>query len=270
MADIKLPKTIPCKFDLGYAGKCGKHTDNGLCTKHENAKCVCCGGKATHSCDHAVSLVCGSYLCDNCTHKPGGSMSEHVTKKEAAEIYAKERGEKEAKKASRDNPKPRIDKETGLPVNLFELLKTDWRGLGFHLEKGYYLELEHGCMGFFPAVLEKGEDAGIIVVTDLYVLESIWRILEPRKARIGEATIYFNPESGYCYGEASESYEQEQREPFRVMTKELLDSLDEPEKVIRWAYGLFSMKAEPSKEDFISELEKQAEKFKPSFVSQFN
>lgn len=270
MADVKMPKTIPCKFDLGWGEKCEKPTDNGLCTEHEKAKCVCCGDQATHACDHAVSLCCGALLCDNCTHKPSGSMGEHVTKAEAAKIYKAEREEEDAKRASRHSPEARIDEETGLPVNLFELLKIDWKALGFRLEKAYYLELKHDVMGFFPAVLEKGDDAGVIAVTDMSVLESVWRLLEPRKAGIGQVTIYFNPESGYCYGEASSSHEQEQREPFKIMTQEIFDSIEKPEEVIRWAYGLMSMKQEPGLGEFLQDLEKQAQRLDPSFTSRFN
>lgn len=270
MADIKLPKSIPCGFDLGWAGKCGKPTDNGICTEHENVTCVCCQKKATHTCDHAVSLVCGAYLCDDCTHKPGGNMGEHITKEAATKIFATEEAERKAKDLSRNNPEPRIDEVLGIPVNLFELLKTDCKSLGFNLTKAYFLELEHGLAGFFPAVLEEGDTDDMIVVTEISVLESVWRIIEPRKAQLVECTVYFNPEKGYCYGDAQHRFEQELRKPFKVLTQDYFDALEKNEDTVRWAYGLLSFSLEPTKEEFWGSLVKQAQKFDPSFQSKFS
>lgn len=72
MADMVMPKYLPCTFDKGWAGKCGKPTDNGCCTEHEQLKCVCCGERAFRLCDYTGSMpcVCGQPLCRSCGHEP--------------------------------------------------------------------------------------------------------------------------------------------------------------------------------------------------------
>lgn len=72
MADVKMPKSIPCKFDQAWIGKCRKPSTNGWCSKHEKLKCAVCGKQATHECEHTGSspFVCGEKLCDSCKHEP--------------------------------------------------------------------------------------------------------------------------------------------------------------------------------------------------------
>jgi len=75
VADIVNPKSQPCVFDKGWAGRCCKPSDNGTCTEHENANCVVCGGLAVRECDYTGSMpfVCGARLCAGCKHEPFNS-----------------------------------------------------------------------------------------------------------------------------------------------------------------------------------------------------
>ena len=75
MADVvmpKMPPSTPCRFESGWKGKCGKPTDNGLCSEHEGMKCIVCDKQATQTCDYTGSspFVCGAPLCDTCRHEP--------------------------------------------------------------------------------------------------------------------------------------------------------------------------------------------------------
>lgn len=56
---------MKCEYGLAWIGSCG--VDD--CTKHADIKCSSCGAPATHECDATFGLVCGSPLCDDCTHE---------------------------------------------------------------------------------------------------------------------------------------------------------------------------------------------------------
>lgn len=72
MADAPVPEINPCTFVVAWVGPCGKHTDNGRCTAHEDLVCGACGEPATHSCNYTGfgPLVCGAPLCAGCRHEP--------------------------------------------------------------------------------------------------------------------------------------------------------------------------------------------------------
>lgn len=79
MADVKVPESIPCQFDKDGWRPCGRASDNGWCSEHEDLRCISCEGKATRSCNMGMSgLCCGVPLCDNCEHEQ--STGNHVTK----------------------------------------------------------------------------------------------------------------------------------------------------------------------------------------------
>lgn len=270
MASIQPPASVPCSFRVAWKGACGCPTDNGRCDTHQDTKCAVCGKPATQECDYATSLVCGVPLCDTCRHHPQGGMGRHVTGEEYDRITGEMSREEETKRASRSSPEPRIDEALGIPVNLFELLKTDWAAAGFERRMFYFLELKHGLMGFFPAVFDRemdGEEPRIVVTTDLRVLESVWHLLEPRKAKLVEARAYVHPELGYAYGDVESPHEQEYRTPMKLLTRAEFDAMDKSgeEPPFRWSYGLLSMSANPSRESFLEDLVGQARKFDPSF-----
>ncbi len=96
MADVKMPEFQLCKFDRGWAGRCNKPSDSGLCTEHESATCVVCSDHAVRECDYTGSspLVCGVKLCASCKHEPYNPNTarfprEHLTKEAYAEALKK-------------------------------------------------------------------------------------------------------------------------------------------------------------------------------------
>jgi hypothetical protein len=91
MADVVMPQSTPCIFNKAWYGKCGKPSDNGWCTLHENAKCIVCGEHAVRTCEYtgSSSFVCGVKLCAECGHEPyiEGEVpypSQHFNKTELA------------------------------------------------------------------------------------------------------------------------------------------------------------------------------------------
>ncbi len=97
MADVKMSKTIPCRFKNAWVGQCKKPTDNGLCGEHEVMRCCVCGKQATQTCEYTGSspFVCGQPLCSSCQHEP-----YHPTK---TPYPAKHLNAIDFKKASKDS-----------------------------------------------------------------------------------------------------------------------------------------------------------------------
>jgi hypothetical protein len=257
-----MPKSIPCQFDSKGWAPCKKPSNNGWCTKHEGLQCSSCGIQATQSCDAGIGgLACGSPLCDTCRHL----NDTHVTKEIADDDLRKRRAEREARIASRTSPKRRMNETLGVPLTLFELLKGDWRAEGYEIRKVYFLELEHGLMGFFPAILTSDAER-IIFTIDILLLEKVWKILPPKKAKLQERLGYVNEQLGVVYLDAP-TPEREDREPSRLLTdKEFSALLDSAEKPFKWASGLLG--ADHLKEDtFLQYLSSQASQLDPTFVS---
>lgn len=245
MASIKQPESTPCQFDRSWIGKCGKPTDNGWCDEHDNKKCVCCGKKAVRDCGTTMGpLCCGAMLCSDCCHSPSGSG--HVTKKVAEEMYKQEAAEREATEASRTSPVQRLD-ENGCPLNLFELLKGDESS--YVTKPGYFAQLEHGLMGFFPAIF--ADDPKRIVVTlDRELLCDVVKTLTPRRFRISENLFYVIEDQGVAYANIDD---KERSVPDRFLTREeFTDLTAKNEKPFEWAPGLIGNDMSP--EEFADSL----------------
>lgn len=193
MADVNMPESVPCKFDNNWAGKCGKPSTNGWCSAHENKTCVSCGGKAIRACDVGSSLICGAPLCENCAHSPNGGG--HVARAIAEEIYRKEAEEREADLTSRKSPVQRMNDVLGVPLNLHELLKGDTSE--WPIKEFYFLELQHGLMGFFPAILES--EKRVVIAIDHDVILRVLTMLTPRRSKLVTNRGYVNERLGILY-----------------------------------------------------------------------
>ena len=264
MADVKMPKSIPCRFNTnGWAPQCKKPSDNGWCSQHEGLECRSCGEQAVKSCDAQMGgLGCGAPLCSTCEH---GESGGHVTKQVAEENRRKEKEEREALIASRTSPVRRMNEE-GVPANLFELLKGDWREDGYELRKVYFLELEHGLMGFFPAILSS-DDKRIVFTDNLRLLEKVWQTLEPRKAKLREKTAYISESAGILFIDTESPKEREESVPRKLLTEtEFHNLVSSEEEPFRWARGLSGGRIS-RQEDFLQHLATQASDLDPSFAS---
>lgn len=234
MADIEMPKSIPCKFEIAWQGRCNKPSTNGWCSEHERLKCTSCGAKATRSCERTGSLVCGASLCDTCQHSiKDGS---HVTKEVFDAQVELERLERVAVEQSRSSPDQRLNSD-GNPVNLFELLKQDPKGQGYLLERVFSLQLTHSLMGFFPAVIYS--QRRVIICIDRNLLVEIWKTLEPRKSQLDSLTYYVNREKGIAYVDVDRPSEREESKPEKVLTRDEYEKIkkEDPDSIM-WAPGL--------------------------------
>lgn len=234
MADIKIPKSVPCLFEVSWVGRCNNPSTNGWCSKHENLKCCSCGAKATQDCDHTSSLVCGAPLCKTCHHSLAGDG--HVTGAVYKEQTDKRKQEEDAIEQSRTNSEQRLDGE-GNPANLFELLKKDPKEQGYRLEKVFYLQLTHGLMAFFPAVIDA--EKRVIACLDRNLLVEVWKTLEPRASKMDSQICYVNEQKGIAYPNVDEQYEQERLKPEKIFTRNEYEGIQKKiPGAITWAPGL--------------------------------
>jgi hypothetical protein len=182
-------------------------------------KCVVCGKQATHDCDQTMgALCCGASLCNDCVHittlEGGGG---HGTKKQAAKFAEQMEREVRATIASRTSPIQRKDADSN-PLNLFELLKDP---TGYTLTEIFYLELHHGLLGVFPAMLnlEGGARQQMIVTPDKELLKEVWGTLERRDSKMNSVIGYANGKFGYM-GAKGEVLETERVKANPLLTRE--------------------------------------------------
>ena len=234
MADVKIPESIPCRFEISWQGKCGKPSTNGWCNKHEKLKCCSCGAKATKDCEHTCSLICGMPLCDTCGHSSEDDL--HVTKEVLRSQVERRKRESRAVEQSRNSSDQRLE-DDGNPVNLFELLKNDPQEQGYRLEKVFFLQLEHGLMAVLPAVIHSKKR--VIMCLDRKLLVEIWKTLEPRQSRMDSLTCWVNEPKKMAYVDATGQFERERSKPEKLLTRDEYEKIPkEGPDSIAWAPGL--------------------------------
>jgi hypothetical protein len=121
-----------------------------------------------------------------------------------------------------------------VPKNLGEVKSK--RLAGYELMTGYYLELSHGLMGAFPALISEEEE--LFVCTDKKLLEKVWEKLPKRKARVSLIQLYVNltEKVGYNVLVGNEA------EPIHVLSEEEFDSLKDRVEPFMWSPGLGSLR----------------------------
>lgn len=253
MADVRIPKSIPCRFEISWQGKCGKPSTNGWCSKHERLTCCSCGAKATKDCEHTGSLVCGAPLCDTCGHSL--ENDSHVTKEILRRQLKCQEQERTDVEQSRSSSDQRLDNE-GNPANLFELLKKDTEEQGYHLEKVFFLQLEHSLCAFLPAVIHSKRR--VIMCLDKALLVQIWKTLEPRQSRMESQTCWVNEQKKIAYTDAIDQTEREESKPQKLLTKDEYEKIPKQgSESITWAPGLIGGKYF-DQDQFVQFVDKQA------------
>ena len=133
-------------------------------------------------------------------------------------------------------------RERVLPVGVLENLQqvVDGDQEGFELRTGYSLFLDHGLMGYFPAIYKHDEEE--IICFDKELIEKVWALLSPRKSKIRSELFYVNRQTGYCYAIPPDKYYgPEKMEAIEFLTQEKFEKLiaENPEP-FEWAPGLVS------------------------------
>jgi hypothetical protein len=234
MADVKMPESKPCRFEVPWRGPCGKPSTNGWCSEHEGKRCVSCGAKAERGCQEGLSLVCGAPLCKDCEHTSSRDSNgpQHVKRKTAQRIRKEREAEYRATITSRTSPTQRMNEKLGVPLNLFEFLKKPLPG--FQLQKFYWLEVAHGLMGWFPAVFQ--EEHRVVMIADLELVGRVWKTMSPCNSKVGENLGYVSQDLNIVYPMIDD---QEESKPGKLLTvEEFEDLLSKNEHPFLWAPGI--------------------------------
>lgn len=242
---------------VALEGACKKPSTNGWCSEHEKKRCIRCRRKATRNCDVGMGgLVCGAPLCAGCAHHPDGS---HTTKSAADAAYKAQLDEMEAKRRSRTDPEPRLDPQTGLPLNLFELRKRDLAEVP--IKECFFLELEHGLMGCFPAINASIDQ--VVLTMDQRLIFDVWLTLPPRQSKVVAVLCYVLNEHGVAYmiPSSEDQWSVENSQPMPLLTREAFDQLTSGDgsEPFRWAPGLIGGRGF-SQEQFRALVEETASK----------
>lgn len=245
MADVNMPKFVPCKFDEKGCAPCKKPSTNGWCSKHEKVKCVSCGKHAVRSCDAEMGgLCCGSPLCKTCQHDFGGVS--HVN----AKVYADQIKERREFEQTGQESKRVLEKRgvpTGLPRHLKDLLEGD--RTGWTSRACYALEIKHGLMGFFPAIVR--ETKIMVVVPDKELIFRVWKSLDPRDSKIISRECMVNESGTVAYSmQLGSDFDKIQSRPLKLFKASEIEELFAKDATpFAWAPGLF-FDTEIGKEEF--------------------
>jgi hypothetical protein len=124
---------------------------------------------------------------------------------------------------------------------------------GFQLKIGYWLEIDHSLMGYFPAIIE--ETTEIILTFDPVFLKDVWQILEPKSSKMVEALFYVNEEKSLAFALlANPMQETLGRIGWHVLTRQEFDQRFADNKAaFRWAPGIFGALISPERYRIIIE-----------------
>lgn len=125
-----------------------------------------------------------------------------------------------------------------VPGTLGELLGKDLSG--WQIGQAHFLELKHGLMGMFPAILNDEDaesDGEIVLVLDKRLLALVWEHIEHAHAKVSTSLVVANPELGLAF--SLERPDPATTKPLRLFSAGELAKLCETVKPFRWAPGLF-------------------------------
>ncbi len=126
----------------------------------------------------------------------------------------------------------------GIPENLQQLLAGDQTG--YQLKTVHSLELVHGLMGFFPAIVRTHE--GVVFTLNPTLLKEVWEILEPRLSKMNSNLFYVNEKLmvGFPIHGAS-AFDLKRSQPERILARAEFNGLMAVDPhPFEWASGLIN------------------------------
>lgn len=145
------------------------------------------------------------------------------------------------------------------PENLKALIESNPEG--YKLRFIFSLQLKHGLMGYFPAIVAGSRR--VVLTLDKEALMKVWKSLSPRSSEMVTSLAYVNEETMTAYPIlGTNKYDLEESKPQFLFSKEELelrlrcknDMGGEP--YFKWAPGLIG--DEMSRAEFIETLEAAA------------
>jgi len=121
---------------------------------------------------------------------------------------------------------------------------------GYKQVNAFFLELCHGLMGFFPALIAATEE--VVVCLDKELLVKVAKTLPPRTCKQGDFLMLANIKGSF--GFELNSRKKEDAPALHILTEsEFERRVKEEERPFKWAPGLVSNYM--TKEEFLETLE---------------
>lgn len=118
----------------------------------------------------------------------------------------------------------------GKPQKLGDLKGKDLAGYQF--ATAYLLKIDHGLMGFHPALVSESDEPVVCLTKKL--LKEVWKRLPRRKAKVVEITILTN--SILCFHIDDGIHPD--RKPLPILTEEDFERLTQGTEPFVWAPGV--------------------------------
>jgi len=166
-----------------------------------------------------------------------------------------------------------MSKETeasvSIPEDLKEVLCRDLRG--YSLRIGFSVELQHGLMGYFPAVISRTKVP--VVVFDLNLLMRVWMTLNPLLSKPTPCLYYHNKTQNIAFEVSGRTDEyalsHSQSPPVVPLTGDELRRLFvEYDRPFEWKLGL-SGRPEMGEQEFRDRIKDQLTKLANTFSLPF-
>jgi hypothetical protein len=132
---------------------------------------------------------------------------------------------------------------TGLPRNLKEILAGDRKG--WTSKTCWALEISHGLMGFFPAIVKASKI--MVLVSDMPLIFRVWRSLEPKESKLIARECIVNDVGTVAYFMmVSSDYDKEHSLPQKLFSvAEINELFAKNASAFGWAPGLFGADIDP-------------------------
>ena len=144
------------------------------------------------------------------------------------------------------------------PENLKALIESNREG--YKLRFIFSLQLKHGLMGYFPAIVASSRR--VLLTLNKEALVAVWKSLSPRRSEMLTSLAYVNEELMLAYPVLGASnFDLKDSEPQLLFSKEelelrLMTAKKGGEPYFKWAPGLISN--DMSRAEFIETLEASA------------
>lgn len=126
---------------------------------------------------------------------------------------------------------------------------------GWQLSRAHLMELQHGLMGFFPAILNGGafgkKSGEVVVVLDKRLLRVVWDHIEKARATITSFMVLACPEIGIAFG-LCRNYTEETRAMKIFSEADLATLCGGKKEPFRWSPGLHGALGDYHPPDFDS------------------
>jgi hypothetical protein len=146
-----------------------------------------------------------------------------------------------------ENKKPFEVNGKTYPANLKDLKEDKEAFSRYQIKSCYYLELVHGLMGFFPAIINGTKR--MIVTTDKDLIVKIWEKLSPRKSKMNDDFFYVHEDGLVGYPAKHWTGDDSKSIACHLMAEEEFEILTNP---FEWAPGLIG--SDMSHEEFIKTI----------------